>query len=503
MTRRRHAGAALLTLLLTFSLAGCSSPDDHVEVEIEAGTLRGVVDNGMRSWLGVPYAAPPVDDLRWTAPRPAESWSGTREASDFGSSCLQMEGAAIKSGTDEDCLFLNVFRPDDDQDDLPVMVWFHGGGLNTGSGDLPLEMASSLVKQGVVLVSLNYRLGRLGYFAHPALAVESADEGGGTEPTANFGLLDQVAALKWVHDNIGGFGGDAEQVTIFGISAGGASVNYLMTSPLATGLFDKAISGSGLGGEQPPPYATGASQGETFAASLGAHDANAQTLRELDGGAIVARPPSMLLNELPILDSALPSTVSQAFADGSEADVPFIIGATDRELVDLNYQAFGVDPVVLRQQLAAGREAELHAAYGDTTAFDQHFLADVLFTEPARRLASEHARRERTFLYRFSVVGPQVLQLFGGAVHGSEYPYVFGYGDGDPSMPDSDELADEVSECWVSFATSGLPRCGGVTWPEVHNGELMEFTNEGPITLDSDPWKTRLDLVAQIYAGQA
>jgi para-nitrobenzyl esterase len=158
---------------------------------------------------------------------------------------------------------------------------------------------------------------------------------------------------------------------------------------------------------------------------------------------------------------------------------------------------------VLRQQLSAGREAELHGAYGDTTAFDQHFLADVFFTEPARTLASLHARRAPTFLYRFSIVGTQLLQLLGGAVHGSDYPYVFGYGDGDPSVPDSGELADEVSGCWVSFATSGLPRCGGVTWPAADNGEFLEFTDEGPVARDSDPWQTRLDLVSQIYAGQA
>ncbi len=168
-------------------------------------------------------------DLRWRAPQPPKDWSGNRKADKFGPPCLQAGQQTLNPDSMEDCLYLNVHRPAEMTDDLPVMVWIHGGGLKTGTSTLPLEMAKGLVDQGVVLVSVSYRLGRLGYFAHPALEAEAEERG--EEPVANFGLLDQIAALEWVQDNIEGFGGDADNVTIFGISAGGVSVNYLMSSP--------------------------------------------------------------------------------------------------------------------------------------------------------------------------------------------------------------------------------------------------------------------------------
>ena len=293
VTPRRPAPGALLALTLTLTVAlaaGCGAMIDGSGDDVPGGTLirtddgpvRGEAADGVASWRGIPYAAPPVGDLRWRAPDPVERWSGARDAKDFGHACLQGTTEEVVPGSAEDCLYLNVFRPaGETRTDLPVMVWIHGGGLKSGSGDLEPEMVTGLVEQGVVLVSINYRLGRLGYLAHPALAAEA--EAAGEDPVANFGLLDQVAALEWVQDNVGEFGGDADLVTIFGISAGGIAVNDLMTSPLADGLFDRAISGSGLGREESPPYAEAAAQGETLAAGLGAAKADARTLRDLDG----------------------------------------------------------------------------------------------------------------------------------------------------------------------------------------------------------------------------
>ncbi|MDQ4053587.1 MAG: carboxylesterase family protein [Actinomycetota bacterium] len=494
MTHRRRAllGAAL-ALGLSLAVSGCLfSPSRDMEVVIDDGTLRGVADDGVRSWLGIPYAAPPVDDLRWRPPEPPAPWSDVRHAQKFESECVQVGPEGVSDTSSEDCLYLNVFRPDTDEKELPVMVWLHGGGLTVGNGNLALDMVAGLVEHGVVVVSINYRLGRLGYFAHSALATE----GGKAGPVANFGLLDQVAALRWVQDNVAEFGGDPAAVTIFGISAGGASVNYLMTSPLAKGLFARAISGSGLGREQPPTWQEAAAEGEALAAAVGRPSADAATLRGLDAGTVAALPTYQLRDDIPILDPALPMSVADAFARGHEAAVPYLVGSTDAELLDATYlQALGVDPVAERERYAAGHEAEVGAAYGDER--DQHLLNDLIFTEPARYLAEQHVDRAPTYRYRFSIASDEAAVAFGGAIHGSDLPFVFGWADGAPKVDNAKDLAEEVSGCWASFATTGTPSCGGVEWPQADDG-LVELTNDGPDAGSDDPWQERLDLVEGI-----
>lgn len=498
MARRRSFAVVVLALTVGLALSACFSTRRDVDVQIDGGTLRGTANDGVRTWRGIPYAEPPVGDLRWRPPQPAASWSGVRTADEFQSECLQMAGHAVAPGSSEDCLYLNVFRPDTEEQDLPVMVWIHGGGLVLGSGNLPVAVAAGLVEQDVVVVSLNYRLGRLGYFAHPALA----EEGGRGGPVANFGLLDQVAALEWVQDNIAEFGGDPDAVTIFGISAGGASVNYLMASPLGEGLFDGAVSGSGLGGEQPPTWEAAAAHGEALAAAAGAPDADAETLRGLDAATVATLPAYQLLNQVPIRDRALPRSVTEVFAAGEEAPVPYLVGTTDLEMVDASYRTLGLpDPAAKREQLIAGRESEAEAAYGGSLAFERHFLNDVLFTEPARRLARLHAEQASTYLYRFSITGEQTRTSLGGAIHGTDYLYVFGFGEVDSTVENATELADGVSECWATFAKSGRPTCDGVTAPEVGSGDFLEFTTDGPVVRTDDPWQERLDLVASLRDG--
>lgn len=496
MTPRRRAllGAAL-ALGLSLAVSGCLfSPPRDIEVDIADGTLRGVADDGVRSWLGIPYAAPPVGDLRWRPPEPPEPWSEVRDAEEFLSECVQLEGPGVSSKSSEDCLYLNVFRPDTDADDLPVMVWLHGGGLTTGNGDLTIDTVTGLVEQDVVVVSVNYRLGRFGYFAHPALA----NEGGQGGPVANFGLLDQIAALRWVQDNIGEFGGDADTVTIFGISAGGASVNYLMSSPLAEGLFARAISGSGLGREQPLPWQQAAAQGQALVAAAGVPDADdAAALRDLDVATVARLPAYQLLDQLPILDRALPSSPADTFAQGREAPVPYLTGTTDVELPASYYPSLGIDPVAEVATFAAGREAEVEEEYGEDAVGQLHFLNDVIFTEPARYLAEQHADRAPTYRYRFEIVGAEAAETLGGAIHGADYPFVFGWADGAGKVDNADDLAAGVSECWASFAKTGTPSCDGVDWPTEGEG-LMEFTNDGPQATAEDPWQARLDLVETI-----
>ena len=220
-----------------------AAPDPNV-ILTTAGAIRGETVDGVRTFRGIPYAAAPVGELRWRAPQPAAAWEGTRDAVTFGTPCWQpiLEGFYSRGpiDRDEDCLYLNVWTRAIAGDDAPVMLWIHGGGLRIGHGHLPMYDGAALTEQGVVLVSINYRLGELGFLAHPELSAESVDGVSG-----NYGILDQVAALAWVRDNITAFGGDPGNVTIFGESAGSWSVCYLYASPLATGLFHRAIGQSG------------------------------------------------------------------------------------------------------------------------------------------------------------------------------------------------------------------------------------------------------------------
>lgn len=497
---RRRRWALLPAVLACALLSGCFlDGGDPVSVQVEGGELRGVARDDVRAYRGIPYAAPPVGDLRWRPPAPAADWEGERDAEEFADSCPQpgAEGG-LAEGTSEDCLYLNVWRPDTETDDLPVMVWLHGGGLTLGNGDLTDEIVRGTVADGVVVVSLNYRLGRLGYLAHPALAAEQ--EADGEEQVANFGLLDQVAALEWVQENIEQFGGDPEQVTVFGISAGGASVNFLMSSPRAEGLFARAVTGSGLGNEVPPTYDAAAAEGAAVVGGLPGGDTDdAAALRELDVDDLALLPTYQLANQAPILDSVLPASVSDTFAAGDEAPVPWIVGTTDRELLDPSYTFLGVDPVTLRQTFVTGLEEAALAAYDNVGTFDRHFLNDIVFTEPALRLAEQHAERAPTWRYRFSITSEEGRAANDGAVHGADYPYVFGDTEGDPQTPGSGALAEQVNECWTTFAATGTPDCG-VDWPRADDGALLDFTLEGPVVEDTDPWADRLDVAAQALA---
>src|SRR6516225_7634296 len=238
---------AFVFSFLSLSTCLVFSQDTALQVTIESGKLRGSSTDGVVSFKGIPFAAPPVGQLRWRAPQPVAPWSGVREATSFQSDCMQVpfpsDAAPLGTKPAEDCLYLNVWKPDAaTTDKLPVMVWIYGGGFVNGGSSPAVYDGSQFAKKGVVFVSFNYRLGRFGFFAHPALTRENADG-----LLGNYGFLDQIAALQWVQKNILAFGGDPGNVTIFGESAGGFSVHMLMGSPLAQGLFHKAIIESGGG----------------------------------------------------------------------------------------------------------------------------------------------------------------------------------------------------------------------------------------------------------------
>lgn len=481
----------VLLLLLASALAGCrdeSTPDDKGPiVETVSGGVRGTESGGVSSWRGIPYAAAPVGDLRWRAPEPMEPWRGTLEAEDYGPACLQGEPSALSQAltqvgaSDEDCLTLNVHRPADldsrGGDPLPVMVWVHGGALVHGSGGQPVYNSPELVRRGVVLVTLNYRLGRLGFLAHPALEA-------GEARVANFGLLDQVAALTWVQDNIAAFGGDPDNVTVFGGSAGGASVNALMASPAAQGLFDRAISQSGLGREPTLAWDDALADGAAVLEPLVGPDPSAEDLRALEAGDVMDLPTDLLSGQAPVLDDVLPAPVAQAFTAGDEAEVPYLNGTTDLELTDRD--------LADRDLEDTGRDPDrLRAAYGSDAEIERHLLSDVLFTEPARHLALAHADDAPTYRYLFGIAPSPVLEDLGGAPHTSEIVFVFDdtRRQGTP-VEGADALADAIADLWVDFATDGEPD----GWPRAESGGLMRFGLDGPVA-GPDPWQARLDLV--------
>ncbi len=459
-----------------------------VVVQTEAGTVKGVERRGVRSWRGIPYAAPPVGDLRWRAPQPTVPWADVREASDFGADCLRAPSTAT-APTSEDCLFLNVERPTDTREDLPVMVWVHGGGFVSGSGRSEASDAAAFVGRGIVLVTLNYRLGRLGFLAHPDLAPESA----------NAGLRDQVAALQWVQDNIAAFGGDPDRVTLAGASAGGLSVNTLLSSPATEGLVDQAISQSGLGREPTQGLARATLEGRRLAAGAGAADA--ADLRALDAAEVMTWPLDVFAGQVPVVDGDLVAApVARSFSRASEGAVPYLVGSTDLDLEASLLDPLGLEPVASALTAAGG--SGLVRAYGTPDDVRRHLMADAIFTEPARFLASTHADRAPTYRYRFEAGHPAVLDRVGGAPHASELPYVF-----DGVLPLGAEagapgLADRLSDYWAAFVITGDPdHEGAAAWPTAEDGALMRFTNAGAVAVDVDPWTRRLDAVRRLADG--
>src|SRR6185503_14926101 len=286
---RRALLVAALTAAPIAAFSGLAAQSSgEALVTVEGGALRGVVRDGVTAYLGVPYAAPPIGNLRWREPQPPVKWQGVRAADKFGNDCVQHR--QYDQPQSEDCLFLNVWTPADATGRrLPVMFWIYGGGLSYGSAAWPWYDGTAFAKQGVVLVSINYRLARFGFFAHPAI---SAEKSGAV--LGNYGFMDQIAGLKWVQRNIAAFGGDPANVTIFGESAGGRSVNAMLVSPLSTGLFQRAIIESGAGRnrlrhirENRPGAGTSAeAMGVEFAKSAGLTNQTAKDLRGLSAEAV-------------------------------------------------------------------------------------------------------------------------------------------------------------------------------------------------------------------------
>ena len=484
--------------------------DSMPRAVVEQGMLIGREADGVRSFKGVPYARPPVGDLRWRAPQPAEPW-GERDAGRVGALCIQPpangDNGVGPLPMSEDCLTLNVWTPAESEGPLPVMVWIHGGGLNNGSGTAALYDGTRLAKRGVMVVTINYRLGRLGFFDHPALAAERTP----AEPAANYGLMDVIAALRWVQENAAAFGGDPDNVTVFGESAGGALVTRLMIAEPARGLFHGVVVQSGLGRDEGTPLdaprrdggPSMQARGEVFAAAQGV--STAAQLRAIPAEAFLRPAPNFYGGDLLVKDGLyVAEDVEAAFAAGDEAPVPLIIGTNSAEFWWMKPSDLSPYGAIDDAMTEAERAAFL-AAYGGQEGYDQFVLSDLVFNEPARHLARLHARHGHpTYLYRFDVVSAAMPEPHAGATHASERQYVFDNLTASPwpTAAMDQRAADAMAGYWTTFAAKGDPNGGErPAWPEFGAGpdRLLEFTNDGPVAKPV-PFGERLDLIAAYYA---
>lgn len=472
----------LQAMAVLLVLAACAtSATAQTEVRVEGGRLRGVIEDGIIVHRNIPFAAPPVGDLRWRPPAPAPAWQGVRDASAYGPACPQPErnsgvGGGRAERQSEDCLQLNVWAPQNARD-LPVMVWIHGGGHRVGSGAFSLYDGAALARQGVVLVTINYRIGLLGYFAHPALTQEAAPDA----PLGNYGFMDQIAALEWVQRNIDAFGGDPRSVTVFGESAGAASTLYLLASPRARGLFQQAIVQSGGGLQRPTTLAAQEQSGIEAASRIGiAANASARQLRAASADQWIEALGALEgLGFGPFIDGRLITEPPwRAFAEDRANDVPLMIGANDNEASVLG--TLGVSSNVLG--ILGPRLSDLRTLYGDVEAdeFERQALGDAFFVAPAAWVAAQAADGAPSFLYNFAYVAARRRGTAPGASHGSEIPYIFQTWERLPIpsafITDEDRAFSElISSCWVSFARTGAPTCGDAAWPAYtpHSDQIM------------------------------
>lgn len=441
-------------------------------VKVANGQVRGAVADGVASWKGIPFAAPPVGPLRWRAPQPAANWTGVRTATEYSHDCMQQPfgGDAAPLGTTpaEDCLYVNVWKPAGAKAKLPVVVWIYGGGFVNGGASPPTYSGANMAKQGVMFVSFNYRVGRFGTFALPQLTKQDPDHG----LLGNYGFMDQIAALKWVQRNIAAFGGDPANVTIIGESAGGMSVHTLVTTPLAKGLFQKAVVMSG-GNAETAGYPTLAEVEHIFSDFAKEHgvspdDPDAMNkLRALSAEQITD---GLSLTQLfqpkpgpktfsgPFADGKIVVDQAKAYDSGNFAHVPMIIGATSADIG--GKKGF---------MIAGARSASARIAAQGTPVWE----------------------------YRFSYVADSIGQP--GAQHASDIPFFFDNAAikyGAKTTPKDVAMGKTISAYIVKFAKTGDPNGAGLpAWPkyDAASDTLMDFSAAGKAELGKDPWGADID----------
>jgi para-nitrobenzyl esterase len=544
----------LLCSLIALTIAACGhnpKPSSEARIDTPQGPVQGISTetDGIYTFNGLPFASPPVGELRWAAPQPPVRWTETRLAEAFGNRCMQPTGtedgfmnrliegqglsgfktwmikrviaSAKPAPVSEDCLYLNVRTGNlNSNEKQPVLVWIHGGGHQFGSADTSFYQANGLVEKDVVLVTINYRLGAFGYMAHPAL---SADDPNGV--SGNYGTLDQMAALRWVQENISAYGGDPNNVTIFGESAGAWSVTELMSSPLAKGLFHKAIAQSGsstyhLGQKQGDGvgWPSGYSMGIRVAESLGLENPTAEELRAVPAEEILAKLPEKADEAFHhIRDSyVFPENVGLAFQTGEFNAVPFLTGFNADEATLF----FPDDPepsvwleglpsdapdkqFEMLERAYPGQGERLQTLYDLTENFVEggtQMMGDEIFGVNIRFAAEKNeAQNKPTYTYHFTRVPPSDKQTL-GAYHAAEIPFVFDSAEAALGNSDQDEqLADLMGTYWTNFAKTGNPNepiAVPTNWEAYKGQNWMIFSaNTGaPITeATTDIRKEKLD----------
>jgi len=478
-----------------FTLNALWAADSGPTVAVTGGQVRGRVAGAGAVFKGIPYAAPPVGLLRWSDTAPVKPWAGVKDTVEYGAPCAQI-GAGwndkVAAAGSEDCLSLNIWTPEfPAKSRKPVMFWIHGGGNQGGSamgaaGIEPPFDGSRLAQRGVVVVTFNYRLGMLGFLAHPELTAESKHHSSG-----NYGLMDQIAALRWVKDNIARFGGDPAQVTVFGQSAGAHDIGMLLTSPMAKGLFVRAVAESGtvmIGGHLTPPLSSLEKAGLELAKRMGAPQTGALAyMRNLSAAEVLKAAPPYTgggsLRPEPNIDGyVVPKLPAQVFRSGAEIGVPLIIGNNARErsvqggpeaAAKAIQEYYG--PLSPKAMEIYGGKSNPYPPHGD---MGSQFQTDNMFRCGATVIASWHGSRNPTWEYEFSqAYEPR------GAVHSWELQYVFGMLGKDASQPVDRRVSDQVQEYWANFAKTGNPNGGSLPqWPKVDaKRSYLEFTADGPV----------------------
>jgi para-nitrobenzyl esterase len=486
-----------------FFVAGCAQTgpapgavNESVVVKTDAGSVSGVSQDGLRVFTGIPFAAPPTGDLRWRPPAPVQPWDGVKEAKKYSATCPQPSPSAPLNMS-EDCLYLNVWTPAQSPDEkLPVMIFFYGGGFASVASGMPLYNGTTLAKKGVIVVTPNYRLGALGFLAHPQLDNESPHNASG-----NYGILDQQAALSWVQRNIDKFGGDPSRVTIFGQSAGAESVLIHVASPTSKGLFRQGIVESGpfwahgaiINATHPKAYAE--QFGMDYAKSLGysGPDAIAQ-MRRLSPETLINATPSPgagfwtthTVQFEPTVDGwILPDTMDNLYLNHRENPVPLMIGNNANDGTSLSANANMSVPEYenfIRQRFGKDADSVFAKYPANSTAEVQLRLAQIMtdydFSDSVKFAAGSMADLNASpYVYRYSYIIPGLNM---GAFHGSETLLLFGV----PGVKPDPAVAANVVDLWTRFAKTGNPNGGmAVTWPNYtrQNGQYLDINETSAV----------------------
>lgn len=499
---RIRRGCALLLALCAITANAAAEPT----VTTKSGRVEGATEGAVTAFKGIPYAAPPVGDLRWRDPRPPANWPGVRMANSYSANCMQaspppgIPGSSDPLPTSEDCLYINVWTPNPKSGaNLPMMVWIYGGAFVIGSGSLANTDGAALASKGAVVVSFNYRLREFGFFSHPAITRN------GVDTTANFGLMDQIAALRWVKRNIANFGGDPSNVTIFGESAGGKSVLALFASPLARGLFDKGIAESSyLIPDMTRAKAVEMSVKIADAVGLPGDKATAKQLRDVPAEKLVALSGEGLSNApVPISgDKVLPKSIDAVFRAGEQKPLPLIVGSNSDDSSVAS--AFGVDPAeVIGKIAAAGFVVKLlYPGVDNEVDRARQATRDLIFTMAARWVADRHGKLAPVWRYYFDYTAEKLRRDRPyGVPHGDEIAYVFNNLDRDattkPVATDADRAyAGKVSDYWFNFAKSGAPSVKGAPdWPRDTRFRDRTMVFADSIEAKANFMKLRLDIM--------